>query len=66
MDGRGRVVCQYKRPFRDGSPHVVLEPPDFIARLAALVPRPGLNLTRFHGVFAPNCKQRVRIVPALI
>jgi len=34
-----------------------------IARLAALVPRPRLNLTRFHGVFAPNFKQRARIVP---
>jgi hypothetical protein len=28
---------------------VVLEPLDFIARLAALVPRPRLNLTRFHS-----------------
>ena len=63
MDRRGWVVYQYKRPFRDGSTHVVLEPLDFIARLAALVPRPRLNLTRFHGVFAPNCKQRARIVP---
>jgi hypothetical protein len=36
---------------------------DFIARLAALVPRPRLNLTRFHGVFAPNFKHRKRIVP---
>ena len=34
-----------------------------IARLAALVPRPRLNLTRFHGVFAPNFKHRSRIVP---
>jgi ribosomal protein S27E len=34
-----------------------------IARLAALVPRPRLNLTRFHGVFAPNFKHRKRIVP---
>jgi hypothetical protein len=34
-----------------------------IARLAALVPRPKLNLTRFHGVFAPNFKHRPRIVP---
>jgi hypothetical protein len=33
-----------------------------IARLAALVPRPRLNLTRFHGVFAPNFKHRARIV----
>jgi hypothetical protein len=49
VDARGRVVYQYKQPFRDGSTHVVLEPLDFIARLAALVPRPRLNLTRFHS-----------------
>ena len=30
------------------------EPLDFIARLAALVPKPRVNLTRFHGVFAPT------------
>jgi hypothetical protein len=41
---------------------VVLEPLDFIARLAALIPRPRLNLTRFHGVLAPNFKYRTRIV----
>ena len=41
----------------------MLEPLDFIARLAALVPRPRLNLTRFHGVFAPNFKHRDCIVP---
>ena len=29
-----------------------------LARLAALVPRPRLNLTHFHGVFAPNFKHR--------
>jgi hypothetical protein len=28
----------------DGSTHVVLEPLDFMARLAALVPKPRLNL----------------------
>jgi hypothetical protein len=63
VDTHGRVVYQYKQPFRDGSTHVVFEPLDFIARLAALVPRPHLNLTRFHGVFAPNFKHRARIVP---
>jgi hypothetical protein len=63
VDRQGRVVYQYKQPFRDGSTHVVLEPLDFIARLAALVPRPRLNLTRFHGVFAPNFKHRKHIVP---
>lgn len=35
-----------------------------ISRLVALVPRPRVNLTRFHGVFAPNSKYRVQITPA--
>lgn len=61
----GRLMYQYKKPFRDGSTHVVLEPLDFIARLAALAPRPRLNLTRFHGVFAPNVRRRQRIVQRL-
>jgi hypothetical protein len=60
---RGQVIYKFEQPFRDGTTHVVLDPLDFIARLAALVPRPRLNLTRFHGVFAPNCKHRERIVP---
>ena len=34
-----------------------------MARLAALVPRPRLNLTRFPGVFAPNSRHRATIVP---
>ena len=36
---------------------------DFIARLAALVPKPGCNLTRYHGVFAPNSAFRRAVVP---
>ncbi len=51
-------MYKFKQPFRDGTTHVVLEPLDFIARLAALVPHPRLNLTRFHSVFAPNSKQQ--------
>lgn len=34
-----------------------------MARLAALVPRPRFNLTRFDGIFAPNSKHREKIVP---
>ena len=36
---------------------------DFIARLAALVPKPRAHLTRYHGVFAPASPDRARIVP---
>jgi Putative transposase len=32
----------------------LFEPLDFMARLAALVPTSRVNLTRYHGVFAPN------------
>jgi len=58
------VRYQLKTPYRDGTTHVILEPLDFIARLAALVPKPRVKLTRFHGVFAPNSKHRVQVTPA--
>ena len=53
---QGQVVYRFKQPFRDGTTHLVLDPLDFMARLAALVARPRLNLTRTHSVFASNCK----------
>lgn len=39
-------------------------PLDFIARLAALVPKPRVNLIRFHGVFAPNSRYRGQVTKA--
>jgi hypothetical protein len=60
----GKVRYELKTPYRDGTTHVIFEPVDFIAKLAALVPRPRVNLTRFHGVFAPNSKHRVWVTPA--
>lgn len=50
----GNVRFQLKTPYCDGTAHVIFEPLDFIARLAALVPKQRVNLTRFHGVFVPN------------
>ena len=35
---------------------------EFMRRLAALVPRPRLRLTRFHGVLAPNAGLRAAVV----
>ena len=55
---------ELKTPYRDGTTHIIFEPVDFIAKLAALVPKPRINLTRFHGVFAPNSKHRVQVTPA--
>ena len=60
----GNIRYQLKTPYRDGTTHVIFEPLDFIARLAALVPKPRVNLTRFHGVFAPNSKHRSLVTKA--
>jgi hypothetical protein len=59
----GQVRYALKTPYRDGTTHVIFEPEDFIARLAALVPKPRAHLTRYHGVFAPASPDRARIVP---
>ena len=63
-DGDGLMVYQLKHPFRDGTTHVLFEPLDFLARLAALVPRPRTHLIRFHGLLAPNARHRRLVVPA--
>jgi len=54
LTNQGKVRYELKTPYRDGTTHVIFEPVDFIAKLAALVPKPRVNLTRYHGVFAPN------------
>lgn len=64
LTSQGRVRYQLKTPYRDGTTHVIFEPLDFMAKLAALVPRPRANLTRYHGVLAPNSKQRIYVTPA--
>jgi hypothetical protein len=38
----GRIRYALKTPYRDGTTHVLFEPLDFLARLAALVPSPGV------------------------
>jgi hypothetical protein len=64
LTANGNVRYRLKTPYRDGTTHVIFEPLDFIARLAALVPKPRVNLTRFHGVFAPNSKHRAVVTRA--
>jgi Putative transposase len=63
LTAQGHIRYALKTPYRDGTTQVIFEPLDFLARLAALVPSPGVNLTRYHGVFAANHRLRARIVP---
>ena len=64
MTSSGHVRYALKSPYRDGTTHIVIEPLDFMARLAALVPPPRMHLTRYHGVFAPHSKLRAAVTPA--
>ena len=64
MTRHGMVRYELKIPYSDGTTHVLFEPLDFIAKLVALVPKPRVNLTRFHGVFAPHSKYRARVTPS--
>ena len=41
--GNDNVVYALKSPYSDGTTHVVLNPMEFIGRLASLVPRPRVN-----------------------
>jgi Putative transposase len=40
-----------------------MTPIELLERLAAIVPRPRVHLTRFAGVFAPHFKFRSMVVP---
>jgi Putative transposase len=46
---QGHVRYRLKTAYRDGTTHVVFEPLDFLARLAALVPPPRVHLASFFG-----------------
>jgi hypothetical protein len=76
LTSAGNIRYQLKTAYRESLPHersecfgyctthVIFEPLDFISKLASLVLKPRVNLTRFHGVFAPNSKHRTLVTPA--
>ncbi len=63
LTAQRQVRYRLKTTYRDGTTHIALEPLDFIARLAALVPPPRVHLTRYHGVFAAHAALRAAITP---
>ncbi len=64
LTAQGQVRYRLKTPHRGRTTHIVLEPVDFLARIAALVPPPRVHLTRYHGVFAPDAALRAAVTPA--
>jgi len=73
LASNGNVIAE-RRPvdvkwsYDDGTSHVVRSTIELMGRLVALVPRPRVNLARFHGVFSrgglpPRSKLREHVVP---
>ena len=60
---QGDVIYRFKKPWDDGTTALKLTPMELMERLVALVPRPRVHLTRYHGVLGPHYKHRKQIVP---
>jgi hypothetical protein len=58
----GSVLLILKAEWSDGTTHLLFEPIELLERLAALTPRPRINLVLHQGVLAPQSRWRARAV----
>ena len=58
----GQVLLTLKGEWADGTTHLLFEPIAFLERLAALTPRPRINLVIYHGILAPHARARAQAV----
>jgi hypothetical protein len=58
----GDVCLKLKRPFSDGTTHIVFTPLEFMEKLSALVPKPRIHLIRYAGAFARHTKIRPHVL----
>jgi len=63
MTDEGLVAVQLKKPFRDGTVSVEMDPLSLVSRLAASVHPPRFHTVRYGGVLAPHAKWRPLVVP---
>ncbi len=58
----GQVQLELRRRWSDGTTHLLFDPLELLERLAALTPRPHINLILYHGVLAPRAAWRSLVV----
>ena len=59
LTGDGQVRLALRRPWAGGTTHLLFDPVELLERLAALIPRPRINLILYHGVLAPRAAWRL-------
>jgi hypothetical protein len=62
LDAGGQVWLELRHRWSDGTTHVKFDPIDLLGRLAALIPRPRINLVLYYGVLAPRAVRRAGVV----
>ena len=59
----GQVLLALRRRWADGTTHLVFDPVELLERLAAITPRPRINLVLYYGVLGARATWRAKIVP---
>ena len=59
----GQVLLELCRRWADGTTHLVFDPVELLERLAAITPRPRINLVFYYGVLGARASWRAKIVP---
>jgi Putative transposase len=54
----GRVLMELHRPWSDGTTHLLFEGVELLEKLAAITPRPRINLLLYYGLLAPRARWR--------
>jgi len=54
-------VLTLETAWADGTRHLIFEPLTLLEKLAALTPRPRINLVIYHGVLAPHAGWRAHV-----
>jgi hypothetical protein len=60
----GQLLYHFRRPWRDGSTALLLEPLELLERPAAFVPPRRRPLLAYHGFLAPRAEWRATLHPA--
>jgi hypothetical protein len=58
----GSILLRLRRPWRDGTWAVRFAPNELLEKLAAMIPKPRINLVIYHGAFAPHARDRAQAV----
>jgi len=59
----GTVNLEFKRPWKDGTRSIGLEPKALLTRLSAIVPPPRRHVILYFGVLSPHSRRRSQVVP---